>query len=86
MPVNIVAPAVKASIVASTIDFTAHPACLVTTLTRVITDVAAIKVAGTINQGASSINSRMVLILAIPQVIFLSCHIWAYKGKKFQSF
>jgi hypothetical protein len=69
MSVNMVTPTVKASIAASAMDLNGHRVCLITTLTRVITEVAAIKVAGTINQGTSSINSRIVLILVTPLVV-----------------
>jgi hypothetical protein len=51
MPVNMVTPTVKASIVATTMDLNGHPVRLITTLTRAISEVAVIKTAGTINQG-----------------------------------
>ena len=68
MPANKVTPTVKASIVASIMDLNSHPVYLITTLTRALTKVAAIKVAGAINQGTSSINNRILLILVIPLV------------------
>jgi len=69
MPVNMAIPAVKARIVTSTMDLNGHRVCLITTQTIVITEVTAIKVAGAINQGTSSINSRIVLILVTPLVV-----------------
>jgi hypothetical protein len=51
MPVKMVAPTVKASIVASTMDLNGNPVCLIKALTRPITEVATIKAAGTIIQG-----------------------------------
>ena len=61
-----VTPTVKASIVATTMDLKGHPVRLVTTLSRAISEVAVIKAAWTINQGTSSINIRIVLILITP--------------------
>ena len=61
-----VTPTVKASIVATTMDLNGHPVRLITTLTRAISEVAVIKAAGIINQGTSSINIRIVLILITP--------------------
>ena len=69
MPVNMVAPTVKASIDASTMDLNGHRVCLITTPIRVITEVTAIKVDGTINQGTSSIKSRIVLIFVTLLVV-----------------
>jgi len=39
--------------------------CLIKTLTKVITEIAAINVAGAISHGTSSISSKIVLIMAI---------------------
>ena len=51
-------------------DLNGKLVCLIAALTMAITKVAAINVAGTINQGASSINSRIVLILLISLKFF----------------
>ena len=82
MPEKIVAPMVKASIAASNIDLNGKLVCLIAALIRVIPKIAAINVAGAIRYGASSISSKIVLIMSIS----LKCiEILDFESKKEES-
>jgi hypothetical protein len=63
--VKIVAPTVNASVAASSMDLNGKLVCLIKTLTIVITEIAAINVAGAIIHGTSSIRCKIVLIMSI---------------------
>ena len=60
-----VAPAVKANMVASTTDLKGAFVCFIRKLIILITKIIDIKVAGAITQGISLINIRMDLIFSI---------------------